>query len=94
MKREEILKLCHFYKGEEDCPQEFKGRNEGKLWFSEKIACEIIEHGYNIAENPRYGFDNLVSMHVSKWDPYNYLSVLETYFQHSPTYKKQILNSL
>lgn len=95
MKRDELLKLCHFYNGEDDCPQEFDGRNEGKLWLSEKVVSEIMESpDFESSGNPRFDFDNLVAMHVAKWSPYNYLTILDVYFQHSPTYKKRILDSL
>ncbi|MGM9746407.1 MAG: hypothetical protein ACI30H_05565 [Paludibacteraceae bacterium] len=95
MKRDELLKLCHFYHGEDECPQEFDGRIEGSLWTSEKTACEIMEsHYFESSGNPRFDFDNMIAMLAMKWLPYTYLSVLDVYFQHSPTYKKRILDSL
>lgn len=95
MRLDELMKLCHFYNGEDDCPPAFDGKAEGKLWFSEKVVCEIMgEPGYENPSNPRYEFDNLVACHVAKWDPYGYMTVLEIYFQHSPVYKERILASL
>lgn len=95
MKREELLKLCHFYKGEEDCPQEFDGRNEGKLWHFEKLACHVMESPhFESCGNPRFDFDKTVAMGAAKWCPYQYRDILETYFQHSPVYKTRILESL
>ena len=95
MKRDELLKLCHFYNGESECPQEFDGRNEGALWASEQTACDIMESpDFESSGNPRFDFDNMVAQLTAKWCPYQYRDILETYFRHSPTYKKRILDLL
>ena len=47
MTAEDILKYCHFYKGEAIMPESFEGTNEGQLWIAEKAACE------NFASNIR-----------------------------------------
>ena len=95
MKRDELLKLCHFYNGESECPQDFDGKTEGKLWTFEKTACEIMESpDFESSGNPRFDFDNMIAMLAMKWRPYDYLSILDLYFQHYPAYKKRILDSL
>jgi hypothetical protein len=95
MKREEALQLCHFYRGEEDCPTQFIGHYEEKLWFFEYTACEIIERQkYEPSANPLFVFNNLVANLAAKWCPYTYWEILEVYFQYTPTYKEEILRSL
>ena len=40
MNETSILQYCYFYKGEEICPKQYDGKNEGKLWQAEKLICE------------------------------------------------------
>lgn len=35
----QLLEYCYFYKGEVICPEEFDKKNEGELWFAEKMIC-------------------------------------------------------
>ena len=89
MKREEILKLCHFYKGEEQPPKEFNRLPEGKLWVAEQFACEYPEmfDGY---DNPEKRMAEIVCSYVSKWDVYTRAETLKVYFQKSPTYESEL----
>lgn len=81
MKRDELLKLCHFYNSEDECPQEFDGRIEGKLWALENTACEIMESPeFESSDNPRHDFENMVVQLAAKWCPYQYNDILETYY--------------
>ena len=38
----QLLPLCYFFKGEVMCPLEYDRKNEGKLWFAEKMICEHL----------------------------------------------------
>ena len=38
----QLLEYCYFYKGEVLCPKEFDRKNEGELWFAEKMICEDL----------------------------------------------------
>ena len=42
MNETSILQYCYFYKGEEICPKQYDGKNEGKLWQAEKFICEEL----------------------------------------------------
>ena len=37
MTREELLTLCHFYHGENDCPAEYDSTPYGQLWQAERM---------------------------------------------------------
>lgn len=61
----------------------------------EAVACHIMGlPTFKTTGNPRFDFDNTISMLAAKWCPYNCMEILEVYFQHSPHYKEQILRSL
>ena len=38
----QLLEYYYFYKGEVICPEEFDKKNEGELWFAEKMICEDL----------------------------------------------------
>lgn len=86
MKENDILKICHFYKGENIIPDIFIGQAEGKLWRAEQFACEYPDmfDGY---ENLEKRMAEIVCMYVSKWDIYDKTNTLKVYFEKS-TYKE------
>ncbi len=81
MKREELLKLCYFYKGEEECPLEYDGKPEGKFWTAEDSLCNSILLGYDLApgEAPRQVFDEYMDALLGKWCPYKREELMEIY---------------
>ena len=95
MSRNELLKLCHFYAGEADCPQDYDQTPLGQLWQAEKMLCEnILCDNPNIQiTNPRRDFDRYVAAYVSKWNPWRYHEVLDIYFEIVPDYRDEIMAS-
>ncbi len=65
------------------CPLEYDRKNEGKLWFAEKMICEHLSELVDNA-NPRVSFVQAVASYVGKWDPYFLYEVMETYFEKCP----------
>ena len=88
MNETSILQYCYFYKGEEICPKQYDGKNEGKLWQAEKFICEEL---FGLVDNstPRISTAQLVSDYVQKWSPYNFRDVMETYFEKFPESRSQ-----
>ena len=68
----QLLPLCYFFKGEVMCPLEYDRKNEGKLWFAEKMICEHLSELVDDA-NPRVSFAKAVAAYV-----------METYFEKCP----------
>lgn len=79
----QLLEYCYFYKGEVICPEEFDKKNEGELWFAEKMICEHLSELVDDA-NPRVSFAQAVASYVGKWDPYSQYEVMDTYFEKCP----------
>ena len=79
----QLLEYCYFYKGEVMCPLEYDRKNEGKLWFAEKMICEDLSELVDDA-NPRISFARAVASYVGKWAPYSLYEVMETYFEKFP----------
>lgn len=84
MTPEDILKYCHFYKGEVIMPEYLENTNEGQLWIAEKVVCE------NFASNIRANaaqkdVASLVASYVGKWNPYGLTDVMSAYFIKVPS---------
>ena len=81
MTREELLTLCHFYHGENDCPAEYDSTPYGQLWQAERMLCEeILCDNPNIPiKNPRKVFNEYVALYVGKWNPWGYEDVMKLY---------------
>ena len=92
MSEEDLLKLCHFYKGESAPPEEYRGLPNGKLWSAEKFACDYpkVFDGYGNLEKR---MAEIVCIHVSKWDVYGKAETLKVYFQESPTYESEFYDA-
>ena len=90
MNETSILQYCYFYKGEEICPKQYDGKNEGKLWQAEKFICEEL---FGLVDNstPRISTAQLVSDYVQKWSPYKFRDVMETYFENFPESRSQLI---
>ena len=89
MNETSILQYCYFDKGEEICPKQYDGQNEGKLWQAEKFICEEL---FGLVDNstPRISTAQLVSDYVQKWSPYKFRDVMETYFEKFPESRSQL----
>lgn len=78
MTTQDIIQYCFFYKGEELIPSKFDQKNEGKLWVAEKFICEEIPHLID-KKNPRNSIKQYIESYVSKWSPYKYDDIMNTY---------------
>lgn len=89
MTEQELLKYCHFYKGEALCPFEHPDQCR-YLWNAERWVCE---EGCNLIDptNVKFSLANYVAAFVSKWNPYEFGLLMDVYFQNSPEYKDRIL---
>ena len=86
MKQEDVIALCHYYKGEQDCP--YTDSINAQLWMAEMMACtDLIEM---IGDNsPKDDFDSVVFAYVSKWNPYTFRDTLDEYIK--VTHPKQAI---
>ena len=80
-----LLEYSYFYKGETIYPEEFDQKNEGMLWFAEKMIWEDLSELVDDA-NPRVSFAQAVPSYVGKWDSYSLYEVMETYFKSTQNY--------
>ncbi|MBW4769912.1 hypothetical protein [Hoylesella nanceiensis] len=77
------MNIVIFIKAKYFGPKEFDKKNEGELWFAEKMICEDLSELVDDA-NPRVSFAQAVASYLSKWDPYSLYEVMETYFEKCP----------
>lgn len=88
MTEQQLLKHCHFYKGEALPPFE---QNDGRrlLWLAEKWICE---EGNNLIApaNPQKDMASYIAAYVGKWAPFKSESIMELYFQKAPQLKDEI----
>lgn len=92
MTEQEILKYCHFYKGEAMIPQSLDQKNEGKLWVAEKAVCEDFSHLID-RDNPRRKIAEIVAAYVSKWSPMKFRPIMRTYFEKVSDLEDEIMRS-
>lgn len=81
--KQELLKYCYFYKGEDACPEKYNGKKEGKLWHTEKAVCEYFPSVINDT-SPRESFAQYVSAYIGKWCPYSLFEIMDVYFEKCP----------
>ena len=88
MTEQQLLKYCHFYKGEALPPFE---QTEGRrlLWLAEKWICE---EGNDLIKptDPQKGMASYIAAYVGKWAPLKSESIMELYFQKAPQLKAEI----
>lgn len=89
MSYEEVLKYCHFFKGEISCPKSYDNKHEGKLWRAEQHICEYMPSLVD-GTNPRVSFARVIYAYIGKWDPYGVYDVMETYFEKCPDLRSEI----
>lgn len=83
MTAEDILKYCHFYKGEVIMPESLEGTNEGQLWIAEKAVCEEFANNIH-ASTAQKDVASIVAAYVGKWNPYGLADVMNTYLTKAP----------
>ena len=89
--KEMLLHLTLYYKGEEECPAKYDGREMGKIWLAESVAVNNLLHTSNdISKAWGFEFYKMVAMLIEKWSPYDYMSLLDWYFQDFGEFKKKV----
>ena len=63
-------------------PEEYDGKNEGKLWLAEKFICEEIPHLID-RENLRMSIRDYIESYVGKWAPWETESIMKTYDRYA-----------
>lgn len=91
MRREDLIALCHYYKGEDEDKCPFKDTLKARLWMAEMMACNYFFNSID-AGNPKDDLHKMVFAYVSKWDPYNYRNTLDEYIKVAKP-KEQIIKS-
>jgi len=82
MTKEELLKQCRYYKGEERCPTTYISGKEKKLWRAEYMICNDLSCMVS-KKNLRRSFVTAVCAYVEKWDPYNGYEIVEEYIRET-----------
>ena len=91
MTEQEILKYCHFYKGEAMIPQSIDHQKYGvELWVAEKMICEYFSNMID-RNNPRKKIAELIAAYVGKWAPFEFRSIMKIYFDKVPDLEKEIM---
>lgn len=89
--KEMLLRLTFYYKGEDECPAKYDGREMGKIWLAESVAIENLLHtSEQLSKAWGFEFYKMVAMLIEKWSPYNYMSLLDWYFQDLVEFKKKV----
>lgn len=94
--RDYLLHLTLAYKGEEECP-DFNGDiNMQQIWFSESIVVHKFLHEKKVPSKAwGYEFYKWVARHISKCkEPYDYMPLLDLYFQDFVSFKMKVLESM
>lgn len=76
MTKEEVLKLCWFYDGSEDCPYE-PATNEAEIWGAERFCCDYPDIISSYERMKVYIHD-----FITKWDPYDGERVYSYYLDY------------
>ena len=67
MKKEKLLQLCKYYKGEERCPETYTTDAARKLWRAEYMICNDLSDMVKVTKL-RESFIGAVCAYVEKWD--------------------------
>ena len=88
MTKEEQTKYFKFYRGEEQCPAEWRGKAEGIIWGAEKVAEENWERIVSGEFDKNYGYEprpieetleDIVVSTAQKFDPWSWEEVAAIY---------------
>lgn len=84
----QLLKYCHFFKGEALTPFE---QTDGHrlLWLAEKWICEEVNNLIDPTD-PQKAIASYVAAYVGKWSPFELKSIMDIYFQKAPELKAEI----
>jgi len=80
MKKEKLLQLCKYYKGEERCPETYTTDAARKLWRAEYMICNDLSDMVKVTKL-RESFIGAVCAYVEKWDPYFHHEVIDLYLE-------------
>ena len=80
MKKEKLLQLCKYYKGEERCPETNTTDAARKLWRAEYMICNNLSDMVKVTKL-RESFIGAVCAYVEKWDPYFHHEVIDLYLE-------------
>ena len=80
MKREDLIALCHYYKGEDEDKCPFTEKNEVQLRAAEMMACTYLMDMIS-DEQPQDDLHSVVFAYVSKWNPYKFRETLDEYIK-------------
>ena len=80
MKKEKLLQVCKYYKGEEHCPGTYTTGAARKLWRAEYMVCNALSNMVK-ATQLRESFIGAVCAYVEKWDPYSHHEVIDLYLE-------------
>ncbi len=80
MKTQDVIALCHYYKGEDEDKCPFTDKAKAQLWAAEMMACTHLI-GMIGDEHPLDDLHHAVFALVSKWNPYHYRKTLDEYIQ-------------
>ena len=80
MKKEKLLQLCKYYKGEEHCPETCTTASARKLWRAEYMICNHLSDMVK-ATQLRESFIGAVCAYVGKWDPFSHHEVIAVYLE-------------
>ena len=80
MKKDKLLQLCKYYKGEERCPETYTTNAARKLWRAEYMICNNLSDMVK-ATQLRESFIGAVCAYVEKWDPYFHHEVIDLYLE-------------
>lgn len=90
-----LLHLTLAYKGEADCPANYDGKVMGKIWFAESIAVDnLLSRADDLPKEWAYEFYLMVAMLIAKWSPYDFMDVLDLYFQDFTDFKMKVLENM
>lgn len=78
MKKEELIKQCRYYKGEEECPTTYINDKEKELWAAEYMICNDLSNMVS-KKSLRKSFVEAVCAYVEKWDPYDSYQIVSEY---------------
>jgi len=84
MEKEEIIKICQYYKGEETLPKKWEDNYMySSLWQSEKTICEQMPDVIG-KENPIDDLARYVYSLLGKWTPYEANEYMDEYIKIYP----------
>ena len=95
VRREHLLQMTLAYKSEGDCPAKYDGQVMGKIWMAESIAFDnLLSRADDLSKEWGYEFYLMVAMLIAKWSPYDFMEVLDLYFQDFTDFKMKVLESM